>query len=805
MKGKRYLLVIGILIFSMLVGNSAWAVSSHLYKDTTGKWWEQSVAECSAADLVGGRGQGIFDPKASVSQIEAIVFLNRALGYRTEADDYSMSAGDYNFPANFPEWAKKNIAFAADKKYISKSGIPSMQPKNAATRAEIAVLFANALNLSADGYKLTFKDKDQIHSSLQSFVAAAVKHGVMSGRPDNTFDPNAAVTRGEMAAIISRLFENGKINPNPSKYYIAKISKVDTAGQKITVLRNSQSVTLNLEEDTLFYWDGKRVSLDSLKVNENIRIALGSTGKVLYLANTKASTSGSVSVTTTYSGTIKGLTSGSQWLLSFQPDTGSLTSYPLVSSVKITQNGTTKDMAALAIGTRVEITVTNGSVTEIKILSAVVDNGKKGYVVNMYLDYFTVRYDDGTKEEINKSNVSTTFYQLSRGQRVSITKLGNIVSSIVPLNEAKKIFGDVIKINSSSITIEDGDGYERTFDLASSYKVKDKDGDSMDLEDVEEEEFVEIELNSKDEAVTIKLNDGSSSSSSALEGEVTKLVTSGNWKITIEKYDGKTKTYDVEDDVDVYEDGDNADFDDIRKGDYVKLKLDSSDDVTKIDILDVEIVKGEVIEVDDTGSWGITIENSSGKEKTYDVSKNVDVYEGSKSRDFDDISKRDYVKLVIDNDSDDVISIIITDEESASSYEGTITKLNEDEITIKGSSTKTYDLANDVEIEKDSNEIDLEEVLIGSEVKLTIDDDEVIKIEITDDEDIEVEGELYSVSSRYIYLKQDNGKHKLYFADDVELEDDDGEEVDLDDLEDYEGDDVVIELKDGEIETLEIQ
>ncbi|ABO51421.1 S-layer domain protein [Desulforamulus reducens MI-1] len=805
MKGRRHLFVL-ILVFSLLTSTYAWAASSHLYRDTTGKWWEQSVAECSAADLVGGRGQGIFDPKAPVSQLEVIVFLNRAMGHRAEADNYSMSAGGYNFPKDFPEWAKKNVAFAADKGYISKAGIPSMKPKNSASRAEVAVLFANALKLSADGYQLNFKDKSKIPSSLQSYVAAAVKHGVMSGRPDNTFDPNASVTRAEMAAIISRLFENGKINPNAGKYYMAKLTQVDATGQKITVLKGGQTVTLNLQADSLYYWDGKKISAGSLKVNENIRVVIDATGKVVYIANTKSNQSnGTVSVTTTYTGTIKGLISGNQWMLSFQPDTGTLNSYPLLGSVSITQSGATKDLTALTSGARAEIKVTGGSVTEIKLLSSVsTDNGRKGYVVNMYLDYFTVRYDDGTSEEIDKRNVSTTFLQMSRGQRVSIGKVGSIVSSIVPLNETKKVFGDVIRISSSDITIEDGDGYERTYSLASGYRIKDKDGDSLDRDEVEKEEFVEIELNSKDEATTIRLTEGGGSSS-AIQGEVTELDTSGSLEITIEKTNGDDKSYDVDDDVDVYDDGKRKDFDDIRKGDYVKLKLDKNDDVTRIDILDVEIVKGKVTEVDDSGSWGITIENSSGKEKTYDVSKNVDVYEGSKSRKFDQIDKKDYVKLIFDNDDDEVITIIITDDDSSGDYEGTITKLDDDEITIKGKSTKTYDLARNVKIQRDGKDLYVDEVLIGSECEVTIDDDEVEKIKITDDEDIEIEGELYSASSSYIYLKQDNGKHKLYFADNADLEDDDGDDIDEDDLDDYEGKDVEIELRDGKIKSLEVK
>lgn len=804
---KRKLCMLLTLVFSLLSVTAAWAASPHLFKDTAGKWWEQSVAECSAAELVGGRGNGVFDPKAPVNRVEAIIFLNRALGQRAEADNYSMSQGGYNFSADFPAWGKKNVAFAADKGYISKAGIPKMQPRHAASRAEIAVLFANALKLSADGYQLNFKDKAAIPASLQPFVAAAVKHGIMAGRPDNTFDPNANVTRGEMAVIIARLVENGKINPNPNKYFIAKLGTVDATGKKITIVKGGQTLTLSLQTDALLYRAGKRSLLTNFKANENVKVVLDATGKVAYIVYTTANPlSGNVSVTTSYTGTIRGLLSGSQ--LSFQPDAGALTSYPLSGTVKITQNGLARDLTALTSGTRAQIKVNGGSVTEISLLGSVsTGNERRGYVVNMYLDYFTVRYDDGTSEEINKSTVSSTFYQLSRGQRVALTKVGNIVTSIVPLSEPKKLFGEVVSVGSSGITIEDEDGYERTVDFAGSYRVKDKDGDTIDLEDIDQGDYVAIELNTQEDAVTIQLTEGTSSSGN-LEGEVLEVDASGSYSIKIEKIDGTAKSYDVDDDVDVYEDGDSIDYDDLRKGDYIKLKLNSSDNVTRIDVLDYTVVEGEATDVDTSGSWSITIEDSSGDEETYDVSDDVDVYEGSSSRDFDEIEEEDYVKLII-NDDDEVIKIGILDGSgSDGSYDGIITGLDidNDEITIKvDGKTITYDLASDVEVLKDDDELDLDEILIGSEVDFEVDNGEVVEIEITDDEDITIEGELEDVRSSYIYLKQENGDHKLYFADDVDLEDEDGDEIEMDDLADYEGEDVVIELENGEIISLEIQ
>ncbi|AEG58924.1 S-layer homology domain-containing protein [Desulforamulus ruminis] len=810
---KRLLIILSMLVGLWVPMTSAWAGP---FKDTAGQWWEQPIAECYAADLLSGKSAGIFAPKSPVTRLESVVILNRALGHRSEADTYSMSQGGYNFPANFPEWGKKNVAFAADQGYISKAGIASMEPKHSASRTEIAVLFANALKLSADGYELTFADKSAIPSNLQSYVAAAVKHGIMVGKAGNKFDPNASVTRGEMAAIIARLFENGQINPNPDQYFVAAISSIDTAAKKITVVKGGQTLTYSLAADSVQYRNGAQSNLSSFKAGENAKIVLNDSKGVSFLAYTTASPSaGNISITTNYTGTIRGLISGNPWSLSFQPDSGTLNSYPLLSTVKITQGGAAKDLTALTNGARAEIKVTGGSVAEINLLNTVSGNETKAYVVNMYLDYMTVRYDDGTTQEINKSSVASGFYQMPRGQRIAISKTGGVITGITPLDEVRKIFGEVVNTGSSGITIEDLDGYERAVDLASGYRVKDEEGDTIDLDDLEKGDEVEIEINSQEDAVTIRLTDGGSSSSSDLEGEVMDVDTSGDYSIKIKKANGSTKTYDVEDDVDVYdEDDDDLDFDEIDEGDYVKLKLDSNDDVTRINILDVEVLEGEVTELDTSGSLGITIEDSDGDEEDYEVLSKVDVWEDSKSRDFDDIREGDRVRLILNEDGD-VYLINILDEDDSDdddgTYKGTLVGLDidDDELKLKKSGkTTTYTLARKVEV--DDGDLELDELIIGCEVEIEVEDGEVETIEVTDDEDIEIEGELYRIGSDHIQLEQENGsdspaRHKFYFDDDADLEDDEGDSIDIDDLEDFEGDDVAIELEDGKIVYLEVK
>lgn len=817
---KRRFISLLLVLLASLLPCAAWAATTTgQFKDITGQWWAQSIEECNAANIVGGRSASIFAPKDPVTRLEAVIMLNRALGHRNEADNYDMAPGGYNFPADFPEWGKRNVAFAADKGYISKAGIPNMDPKHAASRAEIAVLFANALKLSADGYELNFTDKSAIPASMQPYVAAAVKYGIMVGKAGNKFDPNANVTRGEMAAIIARLFENGQINPQPDRYFIAKVSAVDAAKKTIAVVKGGQTATYNLATTSVIYRSGSKANLTSFKTGENVKLVLDTTGKVIFVAYTTASPSNNssnpVTTTTTYTGTILSLNLANQLTLSFQPDNGSQNSYPLASSVKITQNGLTKDLTALNPGTRAEIKVIDGSVAEINLLAnAATGNQIKGYVVNVFLDGITVHYDDGTSERLDKWANGVNFYGLTRGQRIALTKDGDMVTSLTTLSETPKVFGSVVSLGSSSISYEDDDGYERSLDLASNYRLKDKDGDSINQEDVEDGDSIEIELNSQGQAVTIKLTDSTSSSSSDLEGEVTYIKTSGDYRLTIKKQDGSEKTYDVNNDVYVTQNGKDRDFEDINEQDYVKLDVDGNDNVTDIEILDVEVIEGEVTNIETYGKQSITIKNSSGKEKDYDVASNVRVWEDGSSRNFRNIHSGDQVRLLINDDDDEVFVINILDESSSSgTYAGTIYELDldEDKLVLEDDGKRTtYNLDNDVEVEKDSDNIDPEDIIIGSEAEITVKDSKVTRIEITDDENIKIKGKLYRVSGVRITIEQENGtssgtRHTFITKEKVSIKDPDGDSISLSKLKDnYIGDDVVIELDDGEIDSLEV-
>ncbi|SHL06378.1 S-layer protein, partial [Desulforamulus aeronauticus] len=534
---------------------------------------------------------------------------------------------------------------------------------------------------------------------------------------------------------------------------------------------------------------------------------------VTVMAYTTATTTAppSVSVATTYTGTIRSLLSG-PLAVSFQPDSGSLNSYPLSNNVTIKQNGQVKDLTSLTSGVRAEIRITDGNVTEINILSTLPSgNELKGYVVNVYLDYLTVRYDNGTHEELQKvSNVS--FAGIVRGQRITLTKVDNMITDVNPLNETRKVFGYVESVGSSSVTIEDLDGYERTFDLTSNYRVRNEKDNSIDIEDIERGDTIEMELTDQGKVQLIKLANGSSSSSSSdYEGEITYIKTSGNYRITIKKYDGSEETYDVKDKVEVYQDDRKREFNRLYEKDFVKLKLDSSDRVTRIDILNVEVIEGKVTHID-TYDNTIEIENSNGRKTEYDVSGSVKVWEDSKSRSFRNIRSGDKVRLILDSKRY-VTEINLGDSSTSSdgSYSGTIYSLNikDDKLVIEKNDKKTtYNLDDDVTVKSNDNGNYLEDLIIGSEVKIRVEKGKVTRIDVDTYERITLKGKLDKVSAGRVYIEQENGKGGLQLrfliSNRATLKDDRDRSLDISDLGSYKGEDVEFEIRGDEVDYLKI-
>ena len=113
------------------------------------------------------------------------------------------NSGGKVFADTASHWAKDYIAAAVAGGIAGGYDNNTFGPDDAITREQIAVMVVKAAQLrpAADG-KILFTDSDSISGWAVDAVAAAVNSGIISGYPDNTIRPQGNATRAEAVTVI---------------------------------------------------------------------------------------------------------------------------------------------------------------------------------------------------------------------------------------------------------------------------------------------------------------------------------------------------------------------------------------------------------------------------------------------------------------------------------------------------------------------------------------------------------------------------------------------------------------------------
>ncbi|WP_075618337.1 DUF4350 domain-containing protein [Paenisporosarcina indica] len=101
-------------------------------------------------------------------------------------------------------WAKKEIEALATKGIILGVTKDDFQPDAKLTRAHFAVLVARALDLPVTAYEGKFSDVKTDKDWAYAAIEAAARAGIINGHLNGKFDPDAEITREEIAVIIMR-------------------------------------------------------------------------------------------------------------------------------------------------------------------------------------------------------------------------------------------------------------------------------------------------------------------------------------------------------------------------------------------------------------------------------------------------------------------------------------------------------------------------------------------------------------------------------------------------------------------------
>ncbi len=102
-------------------------------------------------------------------------------------------------------WAEKDIVEMTRRQIVTGYDDYTFRPMANVTRAEAVTMIAKAFHLTAaaDAAPPRYSDLKKEHWAY-NFIAAATQAGVISGNPDGRFEPERAMSRAEMAVMLSR-------------------------------------------------------------------------------------------------------------------------------------------------------------------------------------------------------------------------------------------------------------------------------------------------------------------------------------------------------------------------------------------------------------------------------------------------------------------------------------------------------------------------------------------------------------------------------------------------------------------------
>lgn len=168
-----------------------------------GYWAHDIIAQLAGKQIVQGTTAVTFDPRRSISRAEFAALLVRVLKLKGQTVNIfnDVAAG---------AWYADEVSAAYGAGIVKGRSASLFDPKAPITRQEMAVMLMKAYSIktgatAVPGEAVPFVDADKIDEWAMSSIQAANKLGLIQGREQNRFAPDAYMTRAEAAQAIYRL------------------------------------------------------------------------------------------------------------------------------------------------------------------------------------------------------------------------------------------------------------------------------------------------------------------------------------------------------------------------------------------------------------------------------------------------------------------------------------------------------------------------------------------------------------------------------------------------------------------------
>ncbi|MCR8645598.1 S-layer homology domain-containing protein [Paenibacillus sp. N1-5-1-14] len=255
------------------------------------EWAAGYIGKMKSKNVLSGFEDGSFRPNQPVTRVQAVVTAVRLMGLDNEAKakslDTKLHFKDAALIDNQYKWAKGYILVALEKGLFDTTE-ESLQPEKPASRVWVSSLLVKSLGLQTEALqKMTvipgFYDANQIPAGAVGYINVAVDRDIISGYPDNSFQPNKPVSRAEMAVLLDKtndgMLENAGAIKVSGKITGIKFDTTPTASQpsngRITIKTyNGDTVTYTIASNLLVQYYQKFILADQLAVNDVITVTV---------------------------------------------------------------------------------------------------------------------------------------------------------------------------------------------------------------------------------------------------------------------------------------------------------------------------------------------------------------------------------------------------------------------------------------------------------------------------------------------------------------------------------------------------
>lgn len=485
-------------------------------KNNKYSWAYNAIDVLSDKNVISGHPDGEFKPGNSVSLEELLQLIKQVLN--PSADELKAARDKYSKMAKengVNSWAEDAVCLALDRNYLdeaalkkaSEKGFFKTSSREYPSRGDIAIFFARALNLKANGNTSLLKHKDQnkMSDTLKGYLASLVDAGIFTSTgSDGYFKSERAITRAETAIITKASFdyvEKNNLNAKTEKkkgtvILSSKLNNVNV----IIIEANNQKYSFDINNNTKYKIKDKDIKLEDIKAGQEVEIEYvksnsndrEGTAKTINVTNAMLDMVGYVNSKGTNEITLRyrDKTDSLNFRTTSKISTSDTKTFTLDSNVKIKAYGKDLKLEDVNVDDLVEFkTNSDSKITEMtvfpkeaqisgKVISLDTSNKDKAYLKIRLKDnkdyefYITSETKDLDKITLNDNVNIYVNYKVVMGLASNYNKNGDVSGEVVSYSGNESSFSD----RNRYIEILNKDGYRNKYYLANGFEIKTYDG-----------------------------------------------------------------------------------------------------------------------------------------------------------------------------------------------------------------------------------------------------------------------------------------------------------------------------------------